>query len=76
MRRFVEVERAAQFLLPVDIRDWVPEDHIVHFIIEAVEAIATKYEFRINERGFLYSGDVHHGYESSGPQYNQQFQKE
>lgn len=76
MRRFVEVDGAAQFLLPVDIRDCVPEDHIVHFIIETVEAIAPKHEFRINERGFRYSDDVHHSYESSGPQYNQQFQKE
>lgn len=51
MRRFVDVDRATQFLLPVDIRDWVPEDHIVHFIIEAVETIAPKLDFHVNERG-------------------------
>jgi len=51
MIRFVEVDRATQFLLPVDLRDWVPEDHIVHFIIEAVETIAPKLDFHVNERG-------------------------
>lgn len=51
MRRFVEVDRGTQFLLPVDLRDWVPEDHIVHFIIEAVETIAPKLDFHVNERG-------------------------
>ena len=51
MRRFVEVDRDTQFLLPVDLRDWVPEEHIVHFIIEAVEEIAPKIKFHVNERG-------------------------
>lgn len=51
MRRFVEVDRETQFLLPVDLRDWVPEDHIVHFIIDAVEEIAPKINFHVNERG-------------------------
>jgi hypothetical protein len=24
-------------LFPADLREWLPEDHLVHFIIEAVE---------------------------------------
>lgn len=37
-------------LLPVDMRDWLPEDHLVHFIIETVESLDTS-AFRINVRG-------------------------
>lgn len=37
-------------LLPVDLRDWVPEDDLVHFIIEAVEGMDLT-RFRINHRG-------------------------
>lgn len=36
--------------LPCDLREWVPEGHIVHFILEAVEQIPTGH-FRVNERG-------------------------
>ncbi len=33
--RFVNVDRNTPMLLPPDLRDWVPEDHIVHFIAQA-----------------------------------------
>jgi len=34
--RFVEVDRNTPMLLPADLRDWVPEDDLVHFVLEAV----------------------------------------
>ena len=34
--RFVSVDRDTPMLLPPDLRDWVPEDDLVHFVIEAV----------------------------------------
>ena len=36
--------------LPCDLREWVPEDHIVHFILDAVEQIPTAH-FQVNDRG-------------------------
>jgi hypothetical protein len=35
--RFVSVDRETPMLLPPDLRDWVPEDDLVHFVIEAVD---------------------------------------
>ncbi len=37
-------------LLPPDLRDWVPEDDLVHFVIEAVEQMPAT-AFRVNHRG-------------------------
>jgi transposase len=37
-------------LFPVDMRDWLPEDHLVHFVIEAIEQIGIT-GFKINYRG-------------------------
>ena len=37
-------------LLPVDVREWVPDDDIVHFVIGAVEEIDLR-GAQINERG-------------------------
>ncbi len=39
--RFVNLDRQTPMLLPCDLRDWLPADHIVHLILEAVEAIPT-----------------------------------
>lgn len=36
---FVTIDRQTPMLLPEDMRAWVPENHIVHFILEAVEEI-------------------------------------
>ena len=36
--------------LPCDLREWVPQDHIVHFILDAVEQIPTAH-FQVNDRG-------------------------
>ena len=36
--------------LPCDLRDWVPADHLVHFILDAVEQIHMAH-FHVNHRG-------------------------
>jgi hypothetical protein len=38
--RFVSVDRQTPMLLPPDLREWVPEDDPVHFVISTVEDIA------------------------------------
>lgn len=48
--RFVDLDRQTPMFLPYDLREWVPEGHIVHFILEAVEQIPTGY-FQVNHRG-------------------------
>jgi hypothetical protein len=37
-------------LLPPDLRDWVAEDDLVHFVIAAVERLPLS-RFAVNERG-------------------------
>jgi transposase len=44
------VDRDTTLLLPPDLRDWVPSDHLVHFIIDAVEQIDLG-AARVNHRG-------------------------
>jgi len=34
--RFVSIDHDTSMLLPPDLRDWVPEDHLIHFIMEAL----------------------------------------
>ena len=48
--RFVNLDRQTPMFLPCDLRDWVPADHIVHFILDAVEQIPTAH-FSVNQRG-------------------------
>jgi transposase len=48
--RFVNLDRQTPMFLPCDLRDWVPADHIVHFILDAVEHIPTAH-FHVNYRG-------------------------
>jgi transposase len=48
--RFVVVDRNTPMLLPPDLRDWIGEDDLVHFVIEAVERLPLSC-FKINHRG-------------------------
>lgn len=48
--RFVSVDRNQPLLLPPDLRDWVPEDDLVHFVILAVESLPGE-RFHVNRRG-------------------------
>src|SRR5438309_680498 len=48
--RFVNLDRQTPMFLPCDLREWVPEDHIVHFIVDAVEQIRSAH-FAVNDGG-------------------------
>jgi len=48
--KFVEREQSQLYLLPVDMREWLPEDDLAHFVVEAVERVPMG-AFRVNERG-------------------------
>src|SRR5438477_2459626 len=48
--RFVNLDRQTPMFLPCDLREWVPQDHVVHFILDAVEQIPTSH-FQVNDRG-------------------------
>jgi transposase len=50
MSKFVDCARDQAFLLPPDLRDWVPEDDLAHFVIEAVERVGID-AFEVNDRG-------------------------
>ncbi len=50
MSNFVDCERDQAFLLPPDLRDWIPEDDLAHFVIEAVERVEMS-AFNVNHRG-------------------------
>ena len=48
--RYVSVDRNQPLLLPPDLREWVPADDLVHFVIEAVESMGVA-AFKVNVRG-------------------------
>jgi transposase len=48
--RFVNVDRQTPMFLPCDLREWLPADHIVHFILDAVEQLPLNH-FHVNARG-------------------------
>ena len=51
--RFVSVDRDTPMLLPPDLRDWVPDDDLVHFVIEAVDGSLYRFWDRWIDRRFL-----------------------
>lgn len=48
--RFVNIDRDTAMLLPPDLRDWVSEDDLVHFVIKAVERLPLE-TFTVNHSG-------------------------
>lgn len=48
--RYVNIDRDTALLLPPDMREWVQEDHLVHFILDAVEPLDVS-AARVNTRG-------------------------
>ena len=50
MANLVESGHSQGYLLPPDMREWVPEDDLSHFVLEAVNRVAME-KFRVNERG-------------------------
>jgi transposase len=39
---YLPVDRAQPFLLPPDVREWLPEGHLVWFVLEVVERVDTR----------------------------------
>jgi len=50
MANFISYDRGQAPLLPQDQREWVPEDDLAHFIVEAVERVYIG-AFKVNWRG-------------------------
>lgn len=48
--RFVTVDYDTPLILPPNLRDWVPANHLAHFILDAVEEMDLR-QVRVNERG-------------------------
>jgi transposase len=48
--RFVYANRNTPLLFPEDLREWLPENHMVHFIAGAVERLNVS-KFKVNETG-------------------------
>ena len=50
MPKFVERAASQAYLLPRDLREWVPADDLAHFVLEAVDRVPMQL-FQVNERG-------------------------
>ena len=48
--RFVNIDRDTPLLLPPNLRDWVPADHLAHFVVDGVEALDLR-QVKVNVRG-------------------------
>ena len=48
--RFVNIDRQTPMLMPPDMRSWVPDDDLVHFVLLAVEGVPLS-TFSVNHRG-------------------------
>ncbi len=48
--RFVSIDHDTPLLLPPDLRDWISKDHMVHFVMDAVDALDLSMA-KVNERG-------------------------
>ena len=50
MPKFVQRDQSQLFLLPPDLRAWLPSDALAHCVVEAVERVPME-SFTVNERG-------------------------
>ena len=55
MRKFVDCEQDPPFLLLSDLREWITEVELAHFVIEAVECAGMSI---FNERCVLFSPQI------------------
>ncbi len=49
-QKLINIDWDTPMLLPPDLRDWLPDDHMVHFVLDVVRSMDTS-EFSINHRG-------------------------
>lgn len=50
MSRFIQADPSQPLLLPMDLREWVPEDDLCHFVLEAATQVEVS-RFKVNRRG-------------------------
>ena len=48
--RFINLDGQTPMFLSCDLREWIPNDHLVHFIVDAVEELPLS-DFQVNHRG-------------------------
>jgi len=48
--RFVNIDRDTPLFLPPSLQDWLPADHLAHFVVDAVEAMDLR-QVKVNTRG-------------------------
>ncbi len=48
--RFVNIDRDTPLLLPPNLKDWVPANHLCLFIVDAVEELDL-HQVKVNDRG-------------------------
>jgi len=48
--RFVNIDRDTPLLMPPNLQDWVPANHLAHFVVDAVEAMDLR-QVKVNIRG-------------------------
>ena len=56
MQNVVQGDRNQPYLLSPDLREWLPEDDLAHFVVAAVERVPLS-QFRVNTRG---TGSAHY----------------
>jgi len=49
MTTYVPFDRSQPFLLPPDLKDWIPADDVAHFVVAAVDRVRLGV-FRVNGR--------------------------
>ncbi len=42
--KFVNIDRETPMLLPVDMREWLPEDHLPHFVV--IDVVYSAYNMK------------------------------
>lgn len=48
--KFINIDHDTELLLPPNLREWVPEGHLVHFVMDAVGLLDVG-EASVNQRG-------------------------
>jgi hypothetical protein len=50
-QNFIECSREQVFLMPPDVRDWLPENHLVWLVLDAVEEMGLDLSPALSPRG-------------------------
>ena len=58
MPKFLQRDQSQLYLLPPDLRDWLPEDDLAHFVVEAVASVPME-SFRLERTGHRIGPQYH-----------------